>query len=368
MTSHDQSSQDPRPDAAGPDRAAGGSVRVVGPGQAAEFVSERVVVRVESTAPAKSSLFQRMLVSLLIISLIFNLFFLVQTGVGSADASFPEHHVSGERGARDRIAIINFTGTISPPFTERWIRQIRQAAADDSIRGVLLAVDSPGGLVADSHQIYRELEKLRARKPIFAAMKRLAASGGYYISMGVGPDGKIFAEPTTWTGSIGVIVPRYNATELAANIGVKVESLKTGPLKDTLSPFRDMTDSENAVWDAILKDAFDRFVTVIADNRSELDDTAVRELATGQIYTASQALDRHLVDQIGYVEDAVQALADQLQLSSHEAVEYRTAPGLLDALLGAGQTSPATLSEQIMDAAVPRAMYYASWNPWVPVR
>lgn len=368
MTSHDQSSQDPRPEASGPNRAAGSAVRVVGPGQNAEFVTDRVVVRVETAAPGRSPLLQRMLVSLLITSLILNAFFLLQAGTGTSDVVYPEHHVSGERGARNRIAIINFEGTISPPFTERWIRQIRQAAADDSIRGVLLAVDSPGGLVADSHQIYRELQKLREKKPIFAAMKRLAASGGYYISMGVGPEGKIYAEPTTWTGSIGVIVPRYNATELAANIGVKVESLKTGPLKDTLSPFRDMTAPEHAVWDAILKDAFDRFVTVIADNRGELDDTAVRELATGQIYTASQALEHHLVDQIGYVEDAVQALADQLQLSSHEAVEYRSAPGLLEAILGAEQPSPATLTEQIMDAAVPRAMYYASWNPWVPIR
>jgi protease-4 len=193
-------------------------------------------------------------------------------------------------------------------------------------------------------------------------MKRLAASGGYYIAVAAGESCRIFAEPTTWTGSIGVIIARYNATRLAETIGVKVEPLTTGPLKDTLNPFRDMTPQETQVWDAILKDSFDRFIGVIDAGRKQLDQEAIRKLATGQIYTAQQALDNGLVDELGYQEDAVKSLAAQLQLEQYELFEYRALPGLIDAILGATARTP-SLSEQFAASTVPHAMYFASWNP-----
>ena len=231
---------------------------------------------------------------------------------------------------------------------------------------MVLVIDSPGGFVADSHQLYREIQKLAKAKPVYAAMKRIAASGGYYIAMGIGEQGRIYVEPTTWTGSIGVIIPRYNATELVQRIGVKSEPLVTGPLKDTLNPFRDMTEQETSVWAAIMEDAFSRFVSVIADNRAELDIAAVRKLATGQIYTANQAVENHLVDRIGFIEDAVEDLSQALTLKTYDAFEYRSTPGFVDLLLGADATPPRTISDQILQASVPQAMYYASWNPWIP--
>jgi protease-4 len=184
--------------------------------------------------------------------------------------------------------------------------------------------------------------------------------------MGIGEQGRIYVEPTTWTGSIGVIIPRFNATELVEQFGVRSEPLVTGPLKDTLNPFRDMTDQEKTVWGAIMEDAFGRFVSVIADNRTELDEAAVRELATGQIYTANQAIENHMVDKIGYVEDAVADLAQLLKLDSYDAFEYRSTPGLIDLVLGAQASQPKTISDQILQASVPQALYYASWNPWIP--
>ncbi len=99
-----------------------------------------------------------------------------------------------------------------PPFTGHVLNAIKQASRDDSVKGVVLVVDSPGGLVADSNEIYHALRQLDTdkHKPINVQMKRLAASGGYYVAMGAGPDGVIFAEPTCWTGSIGVILPHYD--------------------------------------------------------------------------------------------------------------------------------------------------------------
>jgi protease-4 len=306
-----------------------------------------------------------LLLSLLLVSIVLNLWFILDP-LSYSPPRIAEQHLTGDKGAGDRIAVINFTGTISPPFTERWLKQLKQAAKDDTVKGVVMAIDSPGGFVADSHQLLREIQKLAAAKPVYVAMKRIAASGGYYIAMGIGENGRIFAEPTTWTGSIGVIIPRFNATELVQKIGLKSEPLVTGPLKDTLNPFREMTEQENQVWAAIMKDAFDRFVSVIDAGRAQLDDGAIRKLATGQIYTASQALENHLVDEIGYTEDAIAALAKQLQLPSYDAFEYRSTPGLVDSLIGSKFSGADVIADQILQASVPKAMYYASWNPWVP--
>lgn len=326
-----------------------------------------VVIHCERTTVSgrKSKLQRRTGISLLLASLLLNVWFIWEP-FSYRRPKIAEQHLQGTAGAADRIAVINFEGTISPPFTSRWLRQLKQAREDKSILGVLLVIDSPGGFVADSHQLYREIQKLAKEKPVNVAMKRIAASGGYYIAMGIGEKGLIYVEPTTWTGSIGVIIPRFNATELTEKFGVKSEPLVTGPLKDTLNPFREMTDHEKTVWGAIMEDAFSRFVTVIADNRSKLDDAAVRQLATGQIYTASQAVENHLVDRIGYVEDAVEELANTLKLTSYEAIEYRSSPGIVDMLIGANASQSRTLSEQILQASVPQAMYYASWNPWIP--
>lgn len=299
----------------------------------------------------------------LVISLLLNVLWCYSFfGGGYAEPAVAEVFVDGEEGATDRIAVISFSGTISPPFTERWLRLLKRAKEDETVRGVILSIDSPGGFVADSHQLYRRIQELSEVKPVYVSMKRLAASGGYYIAVAAGERGRIFAEPTTWTGSIGVIVARYNVAELASRAGVKVEPLVTGPLKDSLNPFRNLTERETVVWDAILQDAFDRFVGVIDRGRAGLDEAGVRKLATGQIYTAQQALENHLVDDIGYEEDAVAAMAESLGLKAWETFEYRSTPGLVDALLGIREREP-SITEQLADAAIPRAQYLCSWFP-----
>lgn len=345
----------------------------VSPGQSktvAAGTSSPIVIHVESGESTLRSASRRLLIILLVASILMNLMFIFSSALGIASSGGNggvEHkHHSGDKTASAKLAVINFSGTIMPPYTSRWLKQIQAATEDDNVKGVLLAVDSPGGLVADSHQIYHELQKLRKVKPIYVAMKRLAASGGYYIAMGIGTEGKIFAEPTTWTGSIGVIIPRYNASELATTIGVKVEPLTTGPLKDSLNPFREMADAEKVVWAAIMKDSFDRFVGVIEENRSGLNEEQVRTLATGQIYTTNQAVKNGLVDEIGYEEDALAALAESLDLTSFEAVEYTAPSSLLDLVLSGQTEPPANILEQFLDATAPKALYYSSWNPWVP--
>ncbi len=342
----------------------------VSPGESTTVAGGTVVVKVESARPQRrSNIGSLILLGLLATSAMMNLLLMVSADMSSPSAnSVQQIHRDGKAGAPAKLAVIQFSGTIMPPFTDRWMEQIRNAVEDQSVKGVLLEIDSPGGLVADSHQLYHELQQLRAVKPVYIAMKRMAASGGYYIAMGGGPDARIFAEPTTWTGSIGVIMPRYNAAELATKLGVKTEPLVTGPLKGSLSPFRDLRDDERAVWDAIIDDSFQRFIGVIADNRSNLDTDAVRTLATGQVYTTNQALKNGLVDEIGFVEDAISSLADSLNLTEYDVVDYTSPVSFIDILLGSTATNPPGMMEQLMEAGIPRAFYYCSWSPLIPVQ
>lgn len=335
-------------------------------GESTTVTGGPVVIQVASESSARS-IGWRIVMFILPLSVLLNVTFLInQAADSSSGGGVVSSHHSGSTSADSKLAVINFSGTIMPPFTERWLKQIDAAREDDAVKGVLLAIDSPGGLVADSHQLYHELQKLKDEKPVFVCMKRMAASGGYYIAVAGGESSRIFAEPTTWTGSIGVIIPRYNAAELGNRVGIRVEPLVTGPFKDSLNPFRDLSAPEQAVWDGILADSFERFVGVIADNRPRLDDAAVRELATGQIYTANQAVANGMVDQIGYEQEALEALAKSLSLTDYEVISYGSTPTLLDALLSSAAKQEKSALEQLLESSTPRAMYYCSWNPWIP--
>ena len=285
-----------------------------------------------------------------------------------------EHFHSGERDAEAKIAVLKVTGTIMPPFTKRILSTIERAQDDPQVKGVVLSIDSPGGLVADSHQIYHRLSQLREKKPIYVSMKRMAASGGYYVAMGAGKEGKIYAEPTTWTGSIGVIIPRYDVRKLAEKLGVTADPLKTGQFKDSLSPFRELTDEERALWQGILDDSFQRFLNVIADNRADLDYKKVKQLATGRIFTAQQAKSAEcgLIDEIGYEEDAIDALKGKLKneqgIKKFRVVTYRFQPSLLELLTWTVEAKqPENEWQTILEATVPKAMYFCSWAPDIAI-
>lgn len=295
----------------------------------------------------------------------FSLFAAYRDYFSNVDAPTEKFH-SGDEFARDKIAVLKMDGTIMPPYTERLVKQIKHAAKTDAVKGVLLVVDSPGGYVGDSHLIYRELLKLTEKKPVFVYMTGMAASGGYYISMGAGPNGKIFAEPTVWTGSIGVIIPRYDVSQLAEKWGVNVDPLKTGEFKDALSPFRPLSERERKLWEDILNQAFEQFVEVIDLNRDNLTADQVKALATGQIYTAKDALANGLIDEIGYEDDALDKLKAQLQLTKVRIVTYEHPPTLTDLLVGAKAGSSHESVRSLLEASVPRALYYCSWLPPLP--
>ena len=279
----------------------------------------------------------------------------------AADDGLDERYHSGEHFAADKLAIIRVNGLIMPPFSDRIIKTIKKVREDKNVKGVLLAVDSPGGTVTDSHQIYHELKKLSAEKPVVVSMGSLAASGGYFVAMGAGTKGRIFAEPTTWTGSIGVIIPHYEVTEVAQKIGFKAAPLKTGEFKDSLSPFRELTARDKQVWDNILKQSFELFLEVIDENRDALTMPKVRELANGQIYTAQDAQQSGMIDAIGFEEDAIEELKKITGLSKARVVTFQHPVALWESLLGQAKAAdPSAQWKAVLELAVPRAMYYFS--------
>ena len=212
------------------------------------------------------------------------------------------------------------------------IRQIQAARDDETVRAVVLRINSPGGSAPASQEVGEELKKLRsAGKPVVASMGDIAASGGYWIAALCD---RIYANPGTITGSIGIYIPYANYEELFKTIGVHGEKIKSGPHKDMLSPERPMTAAERAILQEMVDDLYDQFVAVVAEGR-KMEPDRVRRLADGRIYTGRQAKKLGLVDEMGTQEDAVNAAARLAGIVGKPAVHEYGRGGLWEMILGA---------------------------------
>ena len=207
----------------------------------------------------------------------------------------------------DNVGIVEVIGIISD--SRDIVRQLREYGDDTSIKGIILRIDSPGGSVAPSQEIYDEVLKIRRNgKKIYASMGNLGASGGYYIAAAAD---KIFANPGTLTGSIGVIMAFSNFEELMRKIGLRPEVIKAGKFKDVGSPGRAMTKEERNYLQNVVDDVHSQFIEAIALGRGIKIEEA-RKLATGSIFTGRQALKLNLVDNMGGMEDAIAGLSQAL--------------------------------------------------------
>ncbi len=190
--------------------------------------------------------------------------------------------------------------------TDAIIRQLHQARDDQSVKAIVLRINSPGGSVPATQELGEELTKVRATgKPIIVSMGDVAASGGYWLAALAD---KVYANPSTLTGSIGVYMPYSNWEELYKKIGVRQEKIKSGPHKDILSPERQISPEERAIIQTMVDDMYDQFVTVVAEGR-KLDPARVRQIADGRIYTGKQAKELGLVDELGNFYDAIDGAA-----------------------------------------------------------
>lgn len=229
----------------------------------------------------------------------------------------------------EKIGVIEMTGIIVASKTT--IEHIIEFRNNPSIKGIVLRVDSPGGGVGPSQEIYEEIKKTVAVKPVVVSMGSVAASGGYYVSA---PVNRIFANPGTITGSIGVIMEFTNVQELFGKIGLKNQVIKSGEHKDIGSPVRPMTDSDRQILQSLIDDTQEQFVAAVAEGR-KMSVADVEPLADGRVFTGRQALAVGLVDELGNLQDAISAAGRMAGIDGEPRVVYppQEKPGVFQYLI-----------------------------------
>ena len=215
---------------------------------------------------------------------------------------FPDFDLSTE----DRIALVRVEGVILD--SQSTVTELKRFGENPSIKAIVLRIDSPGGGVVPSQEIYDAVQRVRNKhsKAVIASMGTVAASGGYYIAAATD---RIMANPGTLTGSIGVIMETANVEGLLKKIGVEGIVVKSGKFKDVGSPLRKMTDEEQALLQSVMDDVHKQFIDAVAQGRA-MEVSAVQALADGRIFTGRQAKEAKLVDELGNLEDAIQLAAD----------------------------------------------------------
>lgn len=316
----------------------------------------------------------------------FFLFFASLVGLAGAlnDASesdlVAEETISGDETAPGKIVVLPIEGVIE---TDEYgfLREAIECVADDErVRGVVLRINSPGGTIAGSDYYYTLLKDLKEELdvPVIASMGDVAASGGYYIATVAD---QIFAERSTLTGSIGVIVSMYDASELCEKVGVASTPIVSGPMKGMGDFMKKPTPEETAVWQALVDESYEQFLDVVRAGRPwyrgenaensenkensetvivEERDAELRRVADGRIYTAKQALELRLIDEIGFLDDAIDAAIEAAGLTPEtaEVVRYEELESWTSALGLSALTKRSEPLEQALDSvATPRGYY-----------
>jgi len=260
-----------------------------------------------------------------------------------------------EQRAQNRIGVIDVTGIISG--SQHIVNQVKKFRQDKRIRGIILRIDSPGGSVGPSQEIYDEVLKTReGGKIIYASMGAMAASGGYYIASAAE---KIFANPGTLTGSIGVIMAFTNAKGLMEKIGLQPKIIKAGKYKDIGSPARAMTEKERNLLQSVVDDVHQQFIEAIASGRG-ISIEEVTTIADGRIFTGRQAHSLNLVDELGGLQASIDQLADKVGIVGiPKIVKEKSRLGLLDWIL------QATINQPFMNqSSIPSLQYTWHLNGW----
>jgi len=258
-----------------------------------------------------------------------------------------------QQGTKNRIGIVDITGLITD--SQYITNQIKKFRQDKRIRGIILRIDSPGGAVGPSQEIYDEVLKTReSDKTIYASMGALAASGGYYIASAAE---KIFANPGTLTGSIGVIMAFSNAKGLMEKIGLQPEIIKAGEYKDIGSPARAMTQKERNLLQSVVTDVHQQFIEAVASGR-DISVAEVTKIADGRILTGRQAYSLNLVDQIGGLQVSIDQLAHKVGIiGSPKIIRETPRVGFLDWVL------KSTVNQSLINrSSIPSLQYTWHFN------
>jgi len=266
--------------------------------------------------------------------------FIIVLGAVGANSEFPQDttypieemyvEYSKNEETTDKVAQIFIDGVIQSSsggggfFSEAetmddWMAQLDYANADNDVKAVVIHVNSPGGSVIASYEIYNKIKELKENgKKVIVSMGDVAASGGYYISA---PADKIYANPHTMTGSLGVIISLPNYSEAASKIGYKETVIKSGDLKDIGNPLREMTMEEKEVFNEMITDSYEEFVQVISEGR-KMTVEEVKKIADGRIYSGKKAKEIGLIDEFGNLEEATEGAKKVAKLKDANVVQY----------------------------------------------
>jgi protease-4 len=263
-----------------------------------------------------------------------------------------------------KIVVVNIEGTIDDKQAQVVLDHIETARQDQNVKAIIIRVNSPGGTISGSDRIYNEIVKYRQEtgNPVLAFMQGLAASGGYYASVACD---KIIAEPTTITGSIGVVMSYFVIEQLLENkLGVQPVFLTEGDKKDWPSLYRPPQQEElDYIRERLLTPAYERFVSVVQTGRSQrLSGAQVKQLADGSIFDATRALQEGLIDQIGYLDEAISLAESLASTTDARVVEYHK-PFSFRNLLGVESSATLKLDRMsLYELCSPRALYL--WNAY----
>jgi len=231
-----------------------------------------------------------------------------------------------------KVLLLDLSGVISsqdqdgfmpqPNVLATFKEELTKATKDEKVKALVVRINSPGGTVNASDILYHELKTFKANKkiPVVASMMDVAASGGYYLAMATD---NIFVHPSTVTGSIGVIMLTVNAKGLLEKVGVEANAITSGPRKDMGSPFRTMTPEEKVIFQGVIDSFYDRFLSVVQEGRPRLSADQIKKLADGRIYSGAQAKEAGLVDNVGYLEEAIELAKKNAGLTEARIVTYR---------------------------------------------
>ncbi len=297
------------------------------------------------------------------LSLILNVYLLLWAGLtGSDSAARTDVLESGD--ASQKVAVVRIEGGLSSQSAGQFVNLLKRVEADNKVKALVLEIDSPGGGVTASDEIYNAVKQFKARKgiPIVTAMGGLCASGGYYVACA---SDEIIAQPTTITGSIGVILQRFNYSGTMQKIGIEETSIvpNGAEFKNLGSPFKPESPQVNAYLRPIADEIFTRFKTIVETARGSRLKEPIANLASGKVYTANDALKFGLIDAVGYSKDAYDRAAALAGLTDKMVVRFERQPSLFEAVgLGIESVSGREINlrldtSMLDDFLTPRVMY-----------
>lgn len=337
-------------------------------------IPQIVVPQIRQGGGFARAIFTTLAVSVFGLSLTLNIYLLFASGLFSGHEREIEKTTLIDGDSKNVIAVLGVNGEINSSTSTEIAEAVKEIASDSDVKAVLVRMNTPGGEVTASDEIYDQLQRLKKENhlPVVVSMSGLATSGGYYIACAAD---KVYAERTTWTGNIGVLLPRYNLSKLGEKYGIEDATIKStgADFKDAGSLFKPDTPEQTAYLQDLADKAFAVFKKVVAEGR-KLDPATVDRIANGKVYSGEEAARLKLVDAVGYEQDAIDAAKSLAGLTgvSAKVVKYERTHSIFDSLgggsrqssqLGKAQLGPGGLSVDpatVREWLAPRPMYFWS--------